>query len=209
MRSVNTASKCFACVTLGLIAFCSFPAFAQTRIAVLEFELNDLTALPRTPEELERTASVAPLLRAALIKNGGYESVTIAPDTQAKTNAAFGYLFDHPEVAAELGARFGAEWVVIGRVHKPSFLFAYLKVHLVNVSSQRLTGDFVVEVKGYLKKLTERGVVRLAEQIVQTINAKAEMFQKLARTEATAISDVPGPGCLVTMTVFRTGGRTW
>ncbi len=190
--AVSAASKRCACVTLGLIAWCSFPAFAQTRIAVLEFELHDLTLLPRMPEELERTASVAPLLRAALVKKGGYESVTIAADTQAKANAAFGYLFDHPEVAAELGARFGAEWVAIGRVHKPSFLFAYLKVHLVNVNSQRLSGDFVVEVKGYLKKLTERGVARLAEQIVQTINAKAEMFQKPARTEAAAI-----------------GGRTW
>ncbi|MGH8534654.1 MAG: DUF2380 domain-containing protein [Gammaproteobacteria bacterium] len=179
--------------SLGLIALCGLPAFAQTRIAVLEFELHDLTLLPRTSEELERTASVAPLLRAALVKKGGYEAVTIAPDTQAKANAAFGYLFDHPEVAAELGARFGAEWVAIGRLHKPSFLFAYLKVHLVNVNSQRLSGDFVVEVKGYLKKLTERGVGRLAEQIVQAINAKAEMFQKLARTEAAAISDFPGP----------------
>lgn len=194
MQNVNTALKRCACATLGLIALCSFPAFAQTRIAVLEFELHDLTLLPRTPEELERTASVAPLLRAELVKKGGYESVTIAPDTQAKANAAFGYLFDHPEVAAELGARFGAEWVAIGRLHKPSFLFAYLKVHLVNVNSQQLTGDFVVEVKGYLKKLTERGVVRLAEQIVQTISAKAELFQKLARTEAAAISDFPGPG---------------
>jgi len=206
---VGDASQRCACATLGLIALYSFPAFAQTRIAVLEFELHDLTLLPRTPEELQRTASVAPLLRAALVKKGEFESVTIAPDTQAKANAAFGYLFDHPEVAAELGARFGAEWVAIGRVHKPSFLFAYLKVHLVNVNSQRLSGDFVVEVKGYLKKLTERGVVRLAEQIVQTINAKAEMLQELARTEAAAISDFPGPGRRVAMTVFRIGGRTW
>ncbi|MGH8509898.1 MAG: DUF2380 domain-containing protein [Gammaproteobacteria bacterium] len=209
MQNVNTASKRCACATLGLIALCSFPAFAQTRIAVLEFELHDLTLLPRTPEELERTASVAPLLRAALVKKGGYESVTIAPDTQAKANAAFGYLFDHPEVAAELGARFGAEWVAIGRLHKPSFLFAFLMVHLVNVNSQRLTGDLVVRVEGRLKNVTERGVVRLAEQIVQTINAKAELFQKLARTQAAAINDFPRPGSRVAMTVFRTGGRTW
>jgi len=194
MQLVNTASTRCACATLGLIALCSFPAFAQTRIAVLEFELNDLTLLPRTPEELERTASVAPLLRAALVKKGGYEPVTIAPDTQAKANVAFGYLFDHPEVAAELGAQFGAEWVAIGRLHKPSFLFAFLMVHLVNVNSQRLAGDLVVRVEGRVKKVTERGVVRLAEQIVQAINAKAEMVQELARTQAATISDFPGPG---------------
>ena len=191
MRRVNVASKHCACVTLGLIAFCSFPAFAQTRIAVLEFELHDLTALPRTPEELERTGSVAPLLRAALVKKGGYESVTIAPGTQAKANAAFGYLFDHPEVAAELGARSGAEWVAVGRLYKPSFLFAFLMVHLVNVNDQRLTGNFEVRIEGRVKKVTERGVVHLAEQIVQTINAKAERLKKFARTQAAAISDFP------------------
>ncbi|MGH8490536.1 MAG: DUF2380 domain-containing protein [Gammaproteobacteria bacterium] len=194
MQNVNTASKRWACATLGLIAWCSFPACAQTRIAVLEFELHDLTLLPRTPEELQRTASVAPLLRTALVKKGGYESVTIAPDIQANANAAFGYLFDHPEVAAELGARFGAEWVAIGRLHKPSFLFAFLMVHLVNVNSQQLSGDLVIRVEGRVKKVTERGVVRLAEQIVQTINAKAEMVQELARTEAepSAIFRAPG-----------------
>jgi hypothetical protein len=191
MQSVNTSSKRFVCATLGLIALCSFPAFAQTRIAVLEFELNDLTLLPRTPEELERTASVAPLLREALVNKDSYESVVIDPDTQAKANVAFGYLFDHPEVAAELGARFGAEWVAVGRLHKPSFLFAYLKVRLVNVKTGGLAGDFVVEVKGYLKKLTERGVVRLAEQIVRTINARAEVLQSIGGTEVSAISDFP------------------
>lgn len=188
---MSDASKRCVCATLGLIAWCSFPAFAQTRIAVLDFELHDLTALPRTPEELERIASVAPLLREALVRKSGYESVTVAPDAQVKANAGFGYLFDHPEVAAELGARFGAEWVAVGRLHKPSFLFAYLMVHLVNVNNQRLTGNFEVRIEGRVKKVTERGVVRLAEQIVQSINAKAEMVQKLARTEAAAISDFP------------------
>jgi hypothetical protein len=33
-------------------------------------------------------------------------------------------------------------------------------------------GDFVVEVKGYLKKLTERGAAILADQIDQTIHPK-------------------------------------
>ena len=150
---VGDASKRFACAILGLFAWCSFPAFAQTRIAVLDFELHDLTALPRTPEELERTASVAPLLREALVKKGGYESVTVAPDSQAKANAGFGYLFDHPEVAAELGARFGAEWVAVGRLHKPSFLFAFLMVHLVNVNYSAAYRQFRGRSRGSREKI--------------------------------------------------------
>lgn len=131
--------------------------------------------MPRTAEELERTASVAPLLREALVKRGGYDLVAIDPATQAEANMAFGYLFDHPEVAAELGQHAGADWIAVGRVHKPSFLFAYLKVHLVNVKTKRLAGDYVVEVKGYLKTLTQRGTARLAEQIGQTIGSLQDL----------------------------------
>ena len=206
MHDTHTALKRIALAPLGLFALCSVSAFAQTRIAVLDFELHDLTALPRTPEELERIASVAPLLRAALVRKGAYESVTIAPDTQAKANAAFGYLFDHPEAAAELGARFGAEWVAVGRLHKPSFLFAYLMVHLVNVNSQRVTGNFEVRIEGRVKKVTERGVVRLAEQIVRTINARAGMLQSRGGTEVSAISDFSRPRRRVTVAQVRTAG---
>ncbi|MGH8473262.1 MAG: hypothetical protein ACREVJ_12585, partial [Gammaproteobacteria bacterium] len=63
-------------------------------------------------------------------------------------------------------------------------------------------------VEGRVKKVTERGAARLAEQIVQTINAQGEMSQKRARTEAVAISDFPGPG-RVTMPICLTEDRTW
>lgn len=159
-------------IVLGSCLLLGSPAFAGTRIAVLDFELNDLTLLPRTPEELARTAGVASSLREALVKKGGYESVAIGPAAQAQANVSFGYLFDHTEVAAQLGERLGVDWIAIGRVHKPSFLFAYLKVRLVNTRTRRLVGDFVVEVKGYLKKLTERGAAILADQIDQTIHPK-------------------------------------
>jgi hypothetical protein len=171
MKSVIALWKHLACFTFGLLILFSFPVFADTRIAVLDFDLNDLTLLPRTPEELERTASVAPLLRAALVKKGGYELVTIDPEMQAKADVSFGYLFEHLDVAADLGRRFEVDWIAVGRVHKPSFLFVYLKVRLVNVKTQRLAGDYVVEVKGYLKKLTERGAASLAERIDQTIKS--------------------------------------
>ena len=35
-------------------------------LAVLSFELKDMTPLPDTPEEVQRTASIAPLLREVL-----------------------------------------------------------------------------------------------------------------------------------------------
>jgi hypothetical protein len=158
-----------AVVAISLWALPSGSAFAEVRIAVLEFELNDLTLLPRRPEEVKRTASLAPLLQQALMQKEDYQLVIIDPKTQAEANAAFGYLFDHPEATAALGRKSGAEWVVVGRVHKPIFLFVYLKAHLVDVKSQRLAGDLVIEIKGNLKRLNEEGIASLAEQIDQAI----------------------------------------
>lgn len=167
-----TSGNLWGCFIFSALALFGQAAAADTRIAVLDFQLKDLTLQPGTPQELARTASVAPLLREALARKGGFELVAIDTAAQAEADVSFGYLFDHPEVAAELGTRFGADWIAIGRVHKPSFLFAYLKVHLVNARSQQLVGDYVVEVKGDSKQLTERGAESLAKQIDQIINPK-------------------------------------
>ncbi len=175
--------KRYASALLGLCAWSGTAAFGDTRIAVLDFELNDLTPLPRTAEELKRTASVAPLLREALVEQGGYEPVLIDPAIHAGANLSFGYLLDHTEAAAALGRRLGVDWIAVGRVHKPSFLFAYLKVHLVNVATERLAGDYVVEVKGSLETLTARGAARLAERIHRTISESRSLGLAGSRSE--------------------------
>ncbi len=169
-----------ATITLMCLV-CPLVSEAETRIAVLDFELNDLTLKPGTPEELKRTGSIAPLLRDAIIRKKGYQLVSIDGEEQAKANAGFGYLFKHPDVAAKLGGQFGADWVAVGRLHKPSFLFAYLKVRLVNVKRNQIEGDYVVEIKGYLKKLAERGTTQLSDQIDQTVRQSEGSIRPLTR----------------------------
>ena len=175
MKCFNVAANAMSCIAFGLvIAWCPPAHAANTRIAVLDFELKDLTPMPRTPDELERTASVAPLLRDALAARGGYALVDIDPHDQAEADASVGYLFEHPENAAELGRQSGADWIAVGRVHKPSFLFAYLIVQLVDADTHQIAGDYVVEVKGSMEEVTRRGAANLAEQIDQTIQSAAK-----------------------------------
>jgi len=50
---------------------------------VLDFELNDITSLPNTPEKQRRTGSMRPLLEQALGRAGDYESVRIPAADQA------------------------------------------------------------------------------------------------------------------------------
>lgn len=142
------------------------------RIAVLEFELNDLTLDPRNSVELQRTASLKPMLEKALTK-ANYSTIAVDTSAQSSADKGMGYLFDHSDAAAALGRAAGANWVIVGRVHKASFLFVYFKAHVVNVATAEQIADLVVEVKGPQQALTARGVESLAKQIAAAIEAWA------------------------------------
>ncbi len=151
------------------LAVASQSASGDERIAVLEFELNDLTLDPANTQERERTSAIAPALRAELSAIGGFTIIPVSKEEQSQADRAFGYLFDRPQSAADLGASLGADWIAVGRLHKPSFLFAYLQSRLVHVQSGQLRGDLVVEIKGHGADLIERGARQLARQIDEAI----------------------------------------
>jgi len=147
-----------------MLSLLSFGGVAQTRIAVLDFELKDLTLAPGVPEELMRTASIKPLLEKEL-KSAGYAIIEVASQTQQAANSGVGYLFDHADAAAQLGKQVDADYVLVGRLHKPSFLFAYLMGHLIRVADAKLIGDYISESKGPNAKLTIKAVESLAGKI--------------------------------------------
>jgi hypothetical protein len=147
----------------------SIGVLAETKIAILDFELKDLTMAPRIPAEIKRTASIKPLLEAELRK-ADYVIISIDTKSQNIADRSVGYLFDHNDVAANLGKQFGADYVLVGRLHKPSFLFAYLMGHLIRVSDAKLIGNYVSETKGQGQKLTVRAVESLAVKIDKTLD---------------------------------------
>lgn len=144
--------------------------YAAQRIAILNFELNDITSLPNTPEERLRTASIQPLLEQAISQSGDYEIVHINAEAQAAANSSFGYLFRFNDLAARLGEQFGADWIVVSQHSKPSFLFSYLMSHVINVKTQTLAASYDIELKGTHAKVTQRAVKSLANKIHALIN---------------------------------------
>lgn len=142
-----------------------FNAAAKPRIAVLNVELNDMTMLPNTERERQRTAGMRPLLEQSLAQNGEYEIVGIDADSQVAANVGFGYLFAHHDAAAKLGRRFGADWVLVGQHGKPSFLYSDLMIHLIEVESRTLAARYSIELKGNNGIVTQRGVDKLAAKI--------------------------------------------
>lgn len=144
------------------------------RIAILSFELNDITSLPHTPLEQVRTASIRPLLEQALRRAGDYEIIRIDANDQAAANSGFGYLFRFHELAAKLGEQFGADWVIVGQHSKPSFLFSYLLANVIQVKNSSLAASYAIELKGSHEKVTQRGVNSLADKIQTSLDKSAQ-----------------------------------
>jgi len=142
---------------------------AVEKIAVLSFELNDITTLPNTQKEQLRTTSIKPLLEQAIIQNKDYKIIQISPDLQKHENAGFGYLFRFHDIAARLGKKADVDWIIVGQHSKPSFLYSYLMAHVVNVKTRQLVARFDVEMKGNHQKVTQRGVRKLARKLDKVI----------------------------------------
>jgi len=155
-----------ACLAVALFAFSS-AAFARP-LAVLDYELVDYTLTPNEPLQVERTQRLAPLLREALISRG-VELVDIPGVTVARASPGVNYLFDHPEIAAALARSRGAETIAVCRHDRPSALFSYLHVRLVDADRSRVIGDFVVEIKGQFDTTAPHGTARLADDIATAL----------------------------------------
>jgi len=174
---VKKAMWIYQVVSSFIFCLLSVGVFAETKIAILDFELKDLTMSPGTPAEVRRTASIKPLLEAELEK-AGYAIISIDPESQRTADSGVGYLFDHNEVVADLGKEFGADYVLVGRLHKPSFLFAYLMGHLVRVSDADLIGNYISEAKGTNQKSTIKAVESLAVKIDKTLDKHYSRLSK-------------------------------
>lgn len=145
--------------------------FAVPTLAVLDFELNDLTRVSDNSEEVKRTASLAPMLRRALVIDHEYPLATVPDEMYDNANKGVGYLFSHTTDAAQLGKKVGADWVVITRLNKPSFLFSYLIAQVVNVKTHLAYPELIVEIKGPQQVMSEQGIKKIAEKITQQIVA--------------------------------------
>ena len=152
---------------LTLLACLLFPGpnSQAANLAVMEFELKDLTLNPKIKEETERAATLRPLLAERLATHHKHTVVENTSDVKIESERAVGYLFERPAVAARLGRSMGVDWVVSGRLHKGSYLFVYLKAQLIDAKSGGVKADFAVEIKGPQQKLTYKGVESLAQQI--------------------------------------------
>ncbi|KXF80265.1 DUF2380 domain-containing protein [Enterovibrio coralii] len=166
---MSLSSVKYGIAFLFLLFVSSAFAASSQGVVVLDFELNDLTYAENNQAEVARTATLAPLLREALSKRPHLHLISLRDEEYLAANQGFGYLYQHANAVTELGKSKQADWVVVTRLHKPSFLFAYLMAHAVHVPSGKALPERIVEIKGQQEKLNQRGINKLSEQIAQQI----------------------------------------
>ena len=126
--------------TLSLIALIAPTAFAEpyAKVMVLDFQLNDLTDLPNAPEELARIEYLSSTFKQKLADNG-VELVPVNDQLKLELSAhSATYLFDHVSHAAKLADGSGADYLIIGVALKPTYLFVYPRILMVDIKAQQV-----------------------------------------------------------------------
>jgi len=142
---------------------------------VLDFPLNDLTDLPNPPEELARISHFNVAFKQKLAADG----VEIVPvNDQIKAIAATQsatYLFDHTDIAASLAEGSGADYILIGVAMKPTYLFVYPRLLLVDIKTKRKAFTAYVQMEGsWLEKdTTASSAKNLANKVIAELKKLA------------------------------------
>lgn len=160
----------FLLLSLVLI---SHSAWAETKIAVPDFELLDVSMPLSDPQkvaeinaqEQQKLRDIELFLRKGLSNKQGFSVVDISTEARNTADKSTGYLFDCAKCAAELGLSHDADYILIGRLHKPTYLFSYLIVRVFDTHENKLVKEFRSEVKGDPKVAIPGAVGNLVNKI--------------------------------------------
>lgn len=162
------------CITLSLFMLLSQAALAATsaKVMVVDFPLNDLTDLPNPPEELARIAYFNVIFKQILSDEG----IQVIPmNDQIKgilgTQSAT-YLFDHTDIAATMAENNGADYIIVGVAMKPTYLFVYPRLLLVDIKTKRKAFSAYVQMEGSWleKETTASSAKNLANKVIAALN---------------------------------------
>lgn len=150
MKSIN-----FSFLLLPLL-FLVTPVLANSTFAVTDFELLNLTLKLSDPkkvaaidaEDQERIRMMDKLIREGIANTDGFTMTHISEADRSKADESVGYLFDCAKCSADLGRTYDADYILIGRLHKPTYLFSYIIVRIFDVKANRLIKEYRTEAKG-------------------------------------------------------------
>ncbi|NOQ82350.1 MAG: DUF2380 domain-containing protein [Methylophaga sp.] len=151
--------------------------WAESKIAVPDFELLDLTMKLSDPQKVaeinaqdqQKLRDIETFLRKGLANKEGFSIVEISSEAKNDADKSTGYLFDCAACSAELGLNHNADYIIIGRLHKPTYLFSYLIVRIFDTHENKLVKEFRSEVKGDPRVAIPGAVANLINKISKTL----------------------------------------
>ncbi|HEU4708758.1 MAG TPA: DUF2380 domain-containing protein [Methylophilaceae bacterium] len=161
----------------GSVAWAGQPE--RNKIMVVNFELRDVSPIPNTEQEIQRTEQIDTVIRDVL-KEAGYTLMPPCPKLAEASQQGLGYLYDRPEVAGKIGRECGADYVLMGQTWKPSFLFVFPQVQVVDTRAglareQLVPVSRVVQLEASTldRNVTEEAAKKLGRQIVDKLGSNA------------------------------------
>jgi hypothetical protein len=155
--------------TVCTTAMFALPAQAEpiAKVMVLDYQLNDMTDLLNAPEELERIALLSSTYKQRLVDNG----VELVPVSEALKNAVANqsptYLFDNVPNAAKMAEGSGADYLLIGVALKPTYLFVYPRILLVDIRTAEVVMARAAQLESSWsdQNTTKRTAEKLADMV--------------------------------------------
>lgn len=148
-------------------------AHAAPKVIVMAFALNDLTNLPNAPEELKRIDLLSTTFNDSL-KLQGVNVVPAHPQVQAEIEKhSPTYLYDNVDTAIELNKAVDADYLVIGVALKPTYLFVYPRLIIVDVKTKTVVMSKAAQLESSWsdERTTQRTAEKLAQVVKQRIDA--------------------------------------
>ncbi|NOQ93981.1 MAG: DUF2380 domain-containing protein [Methylophaga sp.] len=157
--------------------FVSNPIWANTTIAVTNFELLNLTLKLTDPKKVteidaqdqQNMSMINELLQSGLSHMDGFTMIKVSENDRVDADKAIGFLFDCARCSADLGRNNNADYIIIGRLHKPTYLFSYLIARIFDTKTNKLVKEYRSEVKGMPSKSIPGAVGNLLHKINKDI----------------------------------------
>lgn len=160
-------------ISLLMIGFIHSAVAAENpKVTVIAFSLNDMTGIPNAPEELNRVDLLSKKFNEDL-KSKGVNVVPAGSKVQAEIDAhSPTYLYDNVETAIELNLDSGADFILIGVAFKPTYLFVYPRIILVDVKQKKVVMSKVVQLESSWsdQNTTNRTAEKLAQMVKERLD---------------------------------------
>jgi hypothetical protein len=147
-----------------------FPAYAATRAAVFDIELQDTSGEQSTPAQAERIRATTEALRRELSETGRYETVDLSADSDRI--AKLGYQRSCMTCFMDVARERGAEVAVFSTVNKISTLILSMEIKVMSVETGKEINRGVADIRGDNDRAWLRGMQWLVQHRIASETAK-------------------------------------